>query len=227
MAGNLLGFRRDLKARGCQWEEAAADAALATELQPLRTDRFAMLAALLIQTDNRAAYEQFRKKLLGTFTNTTNSLIADQVAKSCLFLPCSEADLPAIARVADIPVTAGAGDSGALPYFQVCKALSEYRQGHFAEAADWAQKTLKTTAIYAQEQAYAVLAMADWRLGRKDQARLMLGLGNTVAARLHPIRYDEDPEYAWAAWLFGRISLDEATVLIRGGSMTNGNSKRP
>lgn len=227
IVGNLLTIRRNLKARSCQWAEAASDAALASELQPLRADRYSMLGALLIQTDNRPAYEQLRKKLLGTFANTTNALAADQVAKASLFLPPSESDLPAFAHLADIPVTFGSQDSGAMPYFQVCKALSEYRQGHFTQAADWAQKPLKTTAVYAHGQAYAVLAMADWQLGQKDQARLMLGLGNTVAARIHPVRYDEDPEYAWAAWLFARISLDEATRLIHTGLTANGNPNKP
>jgi serine/threonine protein kinase len=227
ITGNLLVLRRDLEARHCQWQEAATDAALASELQPLRADRYSMLAALLIQSDNRPAYERLRTKLLGMFGGTSNALTADQVAKACLFLPPLGSDLPLIAHLADIPVTLGSGDSGALPYFQVCQALSEYRQGHFAEAADWAQRPLKTTALYAHGQAYAVLAMADWRLGRKDAARQMLGLGNTVAARIHPIRYDEDSEYAWAAWLFARISLDEATALIHTGSQANGHTNNP
>jgi serine/threonine protein kinase len=227
ITGNLLSYRRDLEARGGRWEGAAADASLATELQPLRSDRYSMLGGLLIRTGNRLAYERLRKNLLGMYGNTEDSFAADQVAKACLLFPPSDSDMPVIARLADIPLTFQAGDSGALPYFQVCKALSEYRQGHFAAATDWAQKTLKTTAIYAQGQAYGVLAMADWQLGRKDQARLNLELGNTVAARIHPIRYDEDPEYAWAAWLFARITLDEATALIHPDLTTNAAFNRP
>ena len=227
IAGSLLALRCDLKARGCQWKEAEADAVLASELHPLRAERYAKLAALLIQTHHRPAYERLREKLLGLFANTTNVYAADQVAKACLFLPPPEAELPRLARLADIPVTFGAGDSGAMPYFQVCKALSEYREGHFASAADWAQRTVKTTAIYAQGQAYAVLAMACWRQGEKERARSMLDLGNTVAARIHPARYNEDQEDSWAAWLFARISLDEATSLIRTDFASNGKSNKP
>jgi serine/threonine protein kinase/tetratricopeptide (TPR) repeat protein len=227
ISGTLLTLRRDLKARTCQWKEAEADAVLASDLQPLRSDRYAKLAALLIQTGNLPAYESLRKKLLGMYANTTDFYSADQVAKACLFLPPAEADLPVLARLADMPVTLGAADSGAMPYFQVCKALSEYRQGHFTQAADWAQRTVKTTAIYAQGQAYAVLAMADWRLGQKDQARLMLGLGNTVAARIYPVRYEEDPLNTWAAWLFGRISLDEASALIHTDPTANVKAIKP
>ena len=151
--------------------------------QPLKTERYAKLAALFIQTDHRPAYEQLRQKLLGMFANTSNIYAADQVAKACLFLAPGRGGL-----AGDRPLGQHSRDlrdwsSGAMPYFQVCKALSEYRQGHFAQALDWAQRTTKTTAIYAQGQAYAVLAMACWRQGEKDRARLMLGLGNTGAAR--------------------------------------------
>jgi hypothetical protein len=71
-----------------------------------------------------------------------------------------------------------------------------------------------------------VLAMACWRQGEKDRARSLLGLGNTVAARIHPIRFEEDPEDAWAAWLFGRISLDEATALIHTDETAHGDSNK-
>jgi hypothetical protein len=61
------------------------------------------------------------------------------VAKSCLFIPPLDADLPTISYLADVTVTLGIGDAGAMPYFQDCKALSEYRQGHYAEAIEWAK----------------------------------------------------------------------------------------
>jgi len=226
-SGTLLALRSDLKARNCRWNEAEADIALASDLQPLRVERYAKLAALLIQTDDLPGYERLRKKLLELFSDTTDIYAADQAAKACLFSPAPEGNLPVLARLADLPVKAGAGDSGAMPYFEVCKALSEYRQGHFAAAADWAQRPLKTTAIYAQGQSYAVLAMALWQQGEKDQARYMLELGNTVTARIYPVRYQDDPEDAWAAWLFARISLDEATALIRTNPTTYGNATRP
>ncbi len=103
----LLNLRVDVRARGGQWQEAATDAALAFEVQPSNEWRFPIFAALLVKTDNRAAYEQFCKKLLNTFADTTNIYVADQVAKSCLFLPSSEMDLKAISRLADLTVTQG------------------------------------------------------------------------------------------------------------------------
>lgn len=211
---NLLALRVDLKARRGQWQEAAADAALAIELEPLHNSRFPIVAALLAKTNSRPAYEQLCKRLLTTFANTTNCYVADQVAKACLFLPSSELDLKAVGHLADTAVSNGTGDQKAMSFFQDCKALSEYRQGHYAEAVEWAQKPLKIPGIYVHGHAYAVLAMAYWQLGEKDEARAMLAKGNTLDPRTMPVSVAEDPGNAWLAWLYARIQLDEAVALV-------------
>jgi hypothetical protein len=106
-------------------------------------------------------------------------------------------------------------DDWAMPFFQVCKALSEYRQGHFPDAAEWAQAALKRSDVaYLQAYAYAVLAMADWQLGEKGAAREMLAKGNTLTPNIFPGREAEDKGAAWSGWIFARISLDEATALV-------------
>jgi serine/threonine protein kinase len=221
-SADLLALRLDLEARRGQWQEAAADAVLAMEHDPLHNSRFPILAALLVKTHDRPAYKQFRQRLLATFANTTNCYVADHVAKACLFLPPSEADLPVIGDLAGATVRQGTGDSGAMPFFQVCQALSEYRQGHFAEAVQWAQKSVESPRIDAHGHAYAVLAMANWQLGKQDDARAMLAKGDTLAPRMMPIRIAEDPTTAWLAWLYARIQLDEATALIESPAAAQG-----
>ena len=223
----LLTLRCGLEACHGQWQEAAADALLAVEHQPLGSDRYAMLAALLVKTHNEVAYDHFRQQLLATCANATNIFVADQVAKASLFLPASDPDLKITSRLADMAVTLGAREEGALPYFQVCKALSEYRQGHFAEAAEWAQKPLSIPGISAHGPAYAVLAMADWQLGKKEEARAMLDKGNSLAPNLMPERIADDAGNAWIAWLFARVSLDEASVLIQTSPANDGNLNKP
>jgi eukaryotic-like serine/threonine-protein kinase len=226
-SGNLLARRAELKARRGQWQEAAADAALAFEYQSDNRDRYSVLAALLAKTHDRPGYEKLCKRLLATYSSTTNIFVADQVAKSCLFLPFLDADLPAICHLADMTVTLGVGDAGAMPYFQDCKALCEYRQGHYAEAVEWAQKPLKIPGIYVHGHSYAVLAMAYWRLGEKENARTMLAKGDTLEPGIMPASIAEDPGSAWLAWLFARIQLDEATALIQPSSMPENNSNKP
>ena len=102
-----------------------------------------------------------------------------------------------------------------MPFFEVCKALAEYRKGHFDEAAAWAQKSSESPRMEAQEHAYAVRAMACWRLGEKDMARAMLAAGEALAPDIMPRQAAEDPGNAWLGWLFARITLEEAAALIK------------
>ncbi len=213
-SSDLLALRVGIKARSGEWQQAATDETLAVQDQPSNQWRFPILAALLIKTHNQPAYEKLRSRLLSAFADTTDIYAADQVAKSCLFLPASEADLKIISRLADSTVADGVGDQGAKPYFQDCKALSEYRQGHYSEAIQWAQKPLKIPGLHVYGHAYAVLAMACWQLGEKDKARAMLAKGEEFAPPTMPPSIAEDPSTAWQGWLYARIQLDEATALI-------------
>jgi hypothetical protein len=59
-----------------------------------------------------------------------------------------------------------------------------------------------------------VLALADWQLGRKDEAQAMLAAGEKLAPRLMPASVAEDPGTPWLVWLYARIQLEEAEALI-------------
>jgi serine/threonine protein kinase/Flp pilus assembly protein TadD len=222
----LLGLRVDLLGRQGRWPEAAADASLALELQPAEHYRYHVLAPLLVVTHNWVAYEQLRRKILARFAGATNLYVAERMAKDCLLMSASETDLQSVNGLADTAVAAGSGDAS-MPFFQVTKALSNYRQGFFRLAIEWAEKPLNSSQTYANAQAYAILAMAHWRLGFKEEARLMLMKGDRLAPDKLPGRAAEDTGDAWVAWLFARISLDEATGLIQSVSTAGINSANP
>jgi len=156
------------------------------------------------------------------FANTTNFYVADQVAKACLFLPSSEADLPVIGHLADTAVTRGTGDLGAMPFFQLCKALSEFDRGILPRRSNGPKKSVESSRIDPYGQAYAVLAMADWQLGKQDEARAMLAKGDASAPSIMPLGIAEDPGNAWLAWLYARIQLDEATALVESPAAAQG-----
>jgi tetratricopeptide (TPR) repeat protein len=223
----LLNMRLKLKARRGQWQQAADDAALAFEYRPSDHKRYPVAAAILAKTQNRTAYEKLRGKLLATWSETNNYFVADNVAKACLFLPSSEADLKTISHLADLPVTLGAADKGAMPYFQICKALSEYRQGHYAQAVEWGQKTLDSPTSASHAHASAIAAMAYWKLEKREEARAMLAKGDLLAPREMPARVAEDTGDAWLAWLYARIQLDEAAALIQAGSAQQDGANQP
>jgi hypothetical protein len=119
-------------------------------------------------------------------------------------------DLRVVDNLADKTVTLAKGSSE-LPYPEACKALSVYRLGRYPDAIGWANKSLTPPSTYAQANAYAILAMAHWRLGHKDEARTALAKGDA----LMPANQPNDPEGTWVPWLFARILLDEAGHLLQ------------
>jgi hypothetical protein len=128
-------------------------------------------------------------------------------------LPNSGADQQSIEQLATRAVTLGNGDGGN-GYFRACKALSEYREGHFAEAVGWAEKALKSSDVFAPAQGSVALSMAQWQLGQKDEARGTLGRGNKLIPEISS-GHVVDLGDGWLDWLAARILLDEAGQLIQ------------
>jgi tetratricopeptide (TPR) repeat protein len=223
-SAQLLMLRASLRARDGRWHEAAADESNAFNVEPKYIDIYPALASLLVKSGDFVGYEKFCKQLLAVSAGTSDPYMADAVAKSCLFHPATNLDLVKISHLADIAVTRGAGDSGALPFFQNCKALSEYRLGHFAEAADWAGKAIRAPQSYVLQHACAVLAMADWQLGKKVEARILLAKGNELAPSVMPPGIKQQLGNEWLGWLHARVQLEEAAALIQPETVGSTNS---
>jgi tetratricopeptide (TPR) repeat protein len=221
-SANLLVQSVNLNGRRGRWRKAAADAALALENQPTEHYRYHTLAALLAITYDQSAYDELCKRLIPKFPNPTNPFIAERIAQDCLLLPNSGVDLQLIDNLADAAVTLGSADAS-LPYFQACKAMSNYRLGRFHEAVDWAEKPTQnsTAEPQARAKAFAVLAMADWQLGQRSAARDALAQGDALAPEFLPENDTSDLGESWVAWLIARISLNEATKLTGTGSTTD------
>jgi serine/threonine protein kinase len=216
-SANLLVERVNLMGRRGRWQEAAADAALLLENQLTDHYHYHTLAALLAMIRNRPAYEQICKRLVTKFADTPNPYIAERMAQDCMLLPDWGADLVLMERLADRAVTAGSSEN-ALPYFQACKSMSAYRLGNYSQSIDWANKATATNSSrFAQAKAFAVQAMAHWRLGESKEAQAALGKGDELVPRISAERGVDDLGESWVAWLMARISLDEATTLIQAG----------
>jgi eukaryotic-like serine/threonine-protein kinase len=214
-SANLLVQRVNLNGRRGRWRKAATDAALALANQLTDHYRYHTLAGLLAVTHDQSGYQDLCHRLVIKFPNPTNPFIAERIAQDCLLLPTSGVDLQLADNLADAAVTLGSSDAS-LPYFQACKAMSSYRLGRLREAADWAEKAVNgpTAEAQAKAKAFAVLAMARWRLGENDAAREALAEGNALAPKLVPQDDSVDLGESWVAWLIARISLDEAAALI-------------
>jgi serine/threonine protein kinase/tetratricopeptide (TPR) repeat protein len=214
---DLLIESVNLNGRQGHWQEAATDAGFLVQLQPSEHYQYHRLAVLLAMSQSRTAYNELCQKIAAVFTNTANPYVDERVVQDCLLLPDSGVNLESLDKLADAALTVGSGEDS-LPYFQACKAMSNYRGGHFRAAIEWAEKTTKgaTAEPPAKAKAFAVSAMANWQIGEKDAARLALASGDTFAPGLA----DENADLgeSWVAWIVARISLDEAASLIRIGS---------
>jgi eukaryotic-like serine/threonine-protein kinase len=211
---NLLFQRIDLMGRQGRWQEAVVDATSVLEQRPADHYRYHTLAGLLAITHNRPAYENLCPKIIATFSNTTDAYVAERMTSDCLLLPNSGVDLLSVDKLATRAISLSGGIDGLMAWIQTCKALSSYRQGRFSEAIEWSEKLSKESHVFAQAKAYAVLAMANWQLGRKDAARAAFAKGDALAPGILPGDKAVDLGDAWLAWLFARISLDEAAAVI-------------
>jgi len=129
-----------------------------------------------------------------------------------------------VGRLADETVILGSKDEAAMPFLELCKALSEYRRGNYSEAADWSQKSLNSSRPEAHGYACAVLAMAYWKLGKDHDARTMLAAGEILTPHAMPESAINDPGNSWLFWLYARIQMDEAEKLIQGAA-TGGDTR--
>ena len=225
-SARCLVVRGGYLARRGRWKEAAADVALALQYRPTAHRYYHMQAPLLTQTGDVDAYRQLCRKIVTQFSKTTDAYVADQMAKDCLLLPDSGVDLGLVGEMADTAVTVGKSQPG-MPFFQCCKALAEYRQGHFATAIEWAQQSLAGAPfISAQAQAYPVLAMAHFQLKQNDEAKAALAKGAELLQNKLPKRNGDDLGKDWQGWIFAQVLMGEATALIAPSTQIEDNAKQ-
>jgi serine/threonine protein kinase len=209
----LVERRLDVMGRQGKWSEAADATATLMQHQPAEYYWVYCLAALSARAHDRSAYEQLCKRIPAAFIETTNPYIAWRIALGGLLLPNSGADRRLVQQLATKAVTLGSGNSG-IGYFEACKGLSEYREGGFAKAVEWAERGRTNSEAFASAEACAVLAMAQMRLGLKDAARDTLTQGNRLAPEV-PSTQSSDLGDGWLDWLIARILLVEASDLVK------------
>ncbi|EEF63001.1 serine/threonine-protein kinase [Pedosphaera parvula] len=226
-SARCLVVRAEYLARRSRWKEAAADMALALRYHPTDSRYYHMQAPLLAETRDQGQYQLLCQNILKDFAGTSDPFVADRMAKDCLLLPASGVDLRLVSEMADTAVIAGK-DEAAMPFFQCSKALAEYRQGHFANAIECAQKSLKGPEyLYAQAEAYPVLAMAHFQVKQNDAAKAALAKGLELMQDQLPKRGCDDLGDDWQGWIFSQVLMNEATSLINPEPASGNNAVRP
>ena len=82
------------------------------------------LAHLLVANTNLEAYQQLCKAMVATFSNTTDILVADRIAKACLYMRSDGVDMNAVGAMANLAVTKGK-ESANFPWFVDTEALAQ------------------------------------------------------------------------------------------------------
>ena len=208
-----------------RWAEALADYQRALEFRPTEAQNYHGVAPLLVATTNVEAYRQLCPRIVEHFRDTADAGTADQMAKDCLILPLSGAELRAVAVMADLAVNTGKA-MAAYPFFQCCKALAEYRQGHWSESVYWATNAAQNPFPYSRGEAWLILAMSEYRLGRTNDARADVAQCELLVEKQLP-QLGHDLGGDWRDWIVVHALLKEAQGLIEGrGVPDNGSSSK-
>ncbi len=212
---NLSRQMEDFARRG-EWKEALADATKMVARWPSKQFNYHALAPLQVQVGDLDGYWKTCRQAVAQFRGAEDPITAERMAKDCLILPDSGADLSAVGAWADTAVRAGK-DSSDLPWFQLCKGLAEYRQGNFAGAVDWTQKVLSHASHDHERdvQAYMVLAMAQHGSKQAQEARAVLAKGVELAENKLP-KLDSGDLGNWIDWIIAHALMREAKSLIEG-----------
>jgi len=183
-------------------------------MNPVAHESYHMLAPLQVAAGKEEGYRKTCGQIVNRFATTTDIAIADRMAKDCLIRPGAVADLAPVARMADLALSKGASHP-ALPFFQACRALADYRMGRFVEAAELAGK-VGDKLPYAQVEALAVQAMALKRLNRDEEAQAVFAKAAGVFEAKMPKLESGNLGADWRDWVIARELLREAGILMAG-----------
>jgi serine/threonine-protein kinase len=162
------GFRSVLMRQG-RGEQVQAAWRKALEADPPEPEAWLGYAELCLFLGQEDEYRRARRVLLGRFGASTDPFIAERLGRACLLLPAPEGDLRQIATLLDRAVAAGRSKPDwAYPHFLFARCLAAYRQGQLGNAIALLQGE---ASFVPGPNPHMVLAMAQYRQGRKEEAR--------------------------------------------------------
>jgi eukaryotic-like serine/threonine-protein kinase len=202
-------------ARFGRWDEALAAIGKAAELEPAN-ERYAYYAATLhLRGGDDAGYRRDCRAMLERFQDTQAPEVAYRTAKTCVLLPDAVPDFDRVQKLADRAVT-GTEKHRYYRWFVLLKGLAEYRADRPAEALKWLERFAPNAdGVHTDATAFAVRAMAQHRLGQKEQARAALHSAQVIFAAKMPDPGAGRPfDVGWYEWLHCQIFLREAEVIL-------------
>ncbi len=197
------------------------------ERTPVSSRDYTRYAVVLAELGEHAAYEEFCREPIKRFGSVRDLIMIERVVKHSLLMPPSPELLaslmPLVSRIeSSIPTNVlSAPYNDTVPWRCLALALMEYRSGDYTAAASWGTTGLKIATgpnLARVASMEAVLAMADYQLGRHDEARAELAKSRQVLAE------NFKPPFPTADiafdWFLARLLQGEAAALIEDSGNT-------
>ena len=193
------------------------------DLVPAEPLPYYHLALLLVQAGDLPAYDRHCERIMRQFADTRTPMLAVRMAKACLILPPPATDLELLDKMVG-GALAPWGKREPPDDFKFVKGLAEFREGHFASAAQWLQKVeMPSGEPWRAVQVSMVLAMAQWRLDQRDAAQAALAKGIRLADANTPKTKNRDLGTAWSDWIIAQALMREAKTLIEHKASAEGH----
>jgi tetratricopeptide (TPR) repeat protein len=176
----LWWARTNWLGRSGRWPEAAVASGKALELLSTQGWCWSCDAVLRLQIGDHEGYRRDCREMLQRFQGMRHNYLVDYTAKTCLLHPNALADLKPVLELARRPL-AGTEKDVAYPWFLLCRALADYRDGQFDAAVEGInQVSPKPNGAALDATAYVVLALAESRRGHPAEARQALLRARTL-----------------------------------------------
>jgi tetratricopeptide (TPR) repeat protein len=216
-AGAIRAVAMMLGAAG-QWDQAAAVYDRAVALDPADSHGRYMAAVAHVGAGQLDEYRRVCREMVARYADTERAQDAERTVIACLLLPdkLDAGDLEYVQNLAERAVSGGEKN----PSFRFgarAKGLADYRAGLHTEAV----RRLKQYApdgngSHQDVIAYAVLAMAQHRLGRVEEARTALSQARVILKTKRPDPKKDRPFEPGQShgWLYSEILFREAEALV-------------
>jgi len=147
-----------------EFDKASSDLTTAISLDPLDYEQWLHGACVLAYLKDTRAFNDHCQSMVDRFKGRRCA------AQCCLLVPESPVELKVIIDAAD---SAAASEEGSIiGWSAITKGLAEFRRGRYEQAIDWAAKGRDANHEPEEKiEAQLIIAMANHKLGRNDQAQ--------------------------------------------------------
>jgi eukaryotic-like serine/threonine-protein kinase len=211
-----------------RWREAANRFSALMEIDKLDpwgpvTLDYQSCGVVLVESGDLDGFERFRERAVARFLTETNGDAAGRILKTCLLPPVHDSTPAQLRPLGNLVKqwTEAQSPATRAGWAAIPIALWEYRTGDFAKAEEYCRFGLDSNDSSPRTPTIRlILAMACYRTGLETEAREHLARARELVEPKFQLGLDRGALGIgmWYDWVFARILLREAAVLIEGGS---------